>query len=160
MGATGDICSSDVPAVTRSSLAAGEVPGRSRPSVWLADPGGGAVRDRNGRTDARDLLMAIDSARARDRLVNLATRRKTIVSGAFEAGSSTALQRPGVIGRGGIIYFTDPPYGSADMMPRRSSESISTASIASIPTALACIVIERRLKAPTASLSRRAPDWL
>ena len=67
----------------------------------------GMVVDAHG-----DLLMADSGTRAIAR-VDLATRKKTIVVGAFEGKRFNSCNDL-AIGRGGVIYFTDPPYGLAE----------------------------------------------
>ena len=59
-----------------------------------------------------DLLMADSGTRAIAR-VNLATKKKTIVVGEYEGKKFNSCNDL-VIGRGGAIYFTDPPYGLSE----------------------------------------------
>lgn len=107
---------SDVPANIAYRWRAGE---GARPFLdpsGLAGPIPAGVREAgsNGMViDARgDLLMADSGTRAIAR-VDLATRRKTIVCGAFEGRKFNSCNDL-AIGRGGILYFTDPPYGLAE----------------------------------------------
>lgn len=82
----------------------------------LAGPIPAGIREAgsNGMVvDAKgDLLMADSGTRAIAR-VNLATKRKTIVTGDY-AGRKFNSCNDLVIGRNGIIFFTDPPYGLAE----------------------------------------------
>lgn len=104
---------SDVPANIAYRWKAGE---GARPFLTpsgLAGPIPAGVREAgsNGMiVDPRgDLLMADSGTRAIAR-VNLATKKKTIVVGEFEGKKFNSCNDL-VIGRGGTIYFTDPPYG-------------------------------------------------
>ncbi|WHU02646.1 SMP-30/gluconolactonase/LRE family protein [Sphingomonas sp. NIBR02145] len=58
------------------------------------------------------LLMADSGTRAIAR-VDLATKKKTIVTGEYEGKKFNSCNDL-VIGRDGIIYFTDPPYGLSE----------------------------------------------
>lgn len=82
----------------------------------LADPVPAGIREAgaNGLTVADDgsLIVADSGTRAIGR-VDLATRRKTILADRFEGKRFNSCNDV-AIGRGGAIYFTDPPYGLAD----------------------------------------------
>ena len=141
---------SDVPANIAYRWKAGE---GARPFLdpsGLAGPIPAGVREAgsNGMAiDARgDLLMADSGTRAIAR-VNLATRRKTIVSGAFEGRKFNSCNDL-AIGRGGIIYFTDPPYGLAegDASPLKQLDFNGVYRVN--PDGTGLHVIERRLKRP------------
>ncbi|NYT40592.1 SMP-30/gluconolactonase/LRE family protein [Sphingomonas sp. R-74633] len=67
----------------------------------------GMVVDAHG-----DLLMADSGTRAIAR-VNLATKQKTVIVGAFEGKKFNSCNDL-AIGQGGMLYFTDPPYGLTD----------------------------------------------
>jgi gluconolactonase len=63
--------------------------------------------------DAKGALLMADSGTRAIARVDLATKRKTIVVGEYEGKKFNSCNDL-AIGRGGMIYFTDPPYGLAD----------------------------------------------
>lgn len=107
---------SDVPANVAYRWKAGEGAKPFLSPSGLAGPIPGGVREAgsNGMlVDAKgDLLMADSGTRAIAR-VNLATKQKTVIAGAFEGKKFNSCNDL-AIGRDGIIYFTDPPYGLSD----------------------------------------------
>ena len=116
------------------------------PPAWPGQSSRGAQAGSNGMAiDARgDLLMADSGTRAIAQ-VNLATRRKTIVSGAFEP-EVQQLQRPGDPDAAESSISPIRPMAWPKAMPRRSGSSISAASIRVDPDSTSLHVIERRLK--------------
>lgn len=104
---------SDVPANVAWRWKAGEGATPFLKPSGLAGPIPAAIREAgsNGMIlDGHgDLLMADSGTRAIAR-VKLATKKKSIVVGAYEGKKFNSCNDL-VIGRDGIIYFTDPPYG-------------------------------------------------
>jgi gluconolactonase len=107
---------SDVPANIAYRWKAGEGAKPFLSPSGLAGPIPAGIREAgsNGMVvDARgDLLMADSGTRAIAR-VNLATKKKTIVVGAYEGKTFNSCNDL-AIGRNGTLYFTDPPYGLAE----------------------------------------------
>ncbi|WP_342251135.1 SMP-30/gluconolactonase/LRE family protein [Sphingomonas sp. OTU376] len=82
----------------------------------LAGPIPAGVREAgsNGMIlDARGNLLMADSGTRAIARVDLATKKKTIVTGEYEGKKFNSCNDL-VIGRDGIIYFTDPPYGLSE----------------------------------------------
>lgn len=107
---------SDVPAnvVYRWTRRAGAQPFLAPSGLAGPVPAGVREAGANGLAIAADgaLIVADSGTRAIAR-VDLATRRKTILADRFEGKRFNSCNDV-AIGRGGAIYFTDPPYGLAD----------------------------------------------
>lgn len=107
---------SDVPANVAYRWKAGEGAKPFLSPSGLAGPIPAGVREAgsNGMVvDAKgDLLMADSGTRAIAR-VDLATRKKTVIVGEYEGKKFNSCNDL-AIGVGGMLYFTDPPYGLAE----------------------------------------------
>ena len=82
----------------------------------LAGPVPPTIREAgsNGMTiDANGALILADSGTRAIARVDLATKRKTIVADRYQGKRFNSCNDV-AIGRGGMLYFTDPPYGLAE----------------------------------------------
>ncbi|MDG2535072.1 SMP-30/gluconolactonase/LRE family protein [Sphingomonas sp. HITSZ_GF] len=107
---------SDVPANVAHRWKAGEgaKPFLSPSGLAGAIPAGIREAGSNGMViDAQGGLLMADSGTRAIARVDLATKQKTIVVDSFEGKKFNSCNDL-AIGRGGMIYFTDPPYGLAD----------------------------------------------
>lgn len=107
---------SDVPANVAYRWKAGEGAKPFLKPSGLAGPIPAGVREAgsNGMiVDARGNLLMADSGTRAIARVDLATKKKTIIAGEFEGKKFNSCNDL-VIGRNGIIYFTDPPYGLSE----------------------------------------------
>lgn len=107
---------SDVPANVAYRWKAGEGAKPFLSPSGLAGPIPAGVREAgsNGMVvDAHGALLMADSGTRAIARVDLATKKKTIVAGAYEGKKFNSCNDL-AIGRDGIIYFTDPPYGLSD----------------------------------------------
>ncbi|MEP9357982.1 SMP-30/gluconolactonase/LRE family protein [Sphingomonas sp. KR3-1] len=107
---------SDVPANVAWRWKAGEGAKPFLSPSGLAGPIPAGIREAgsNGMTvDASGALLMADSGTRAIARVDLATKRKAIVVGSFEGKKFNSCNDV-AIGRDGIIYFTDPPYGLAE----------------------------------------------
>jgi gluconolactonase len=107
---------SDVPANIAYRWKAGEgaKPFLAPSGLAGAIPAGIREAGSNGMVvDAQGALLMADSGTRAIARVDLATKKKTIVTGAFEGKTFNSCNDL-ALGRDGIIYFTDPPYGLTD----------------------------------------------
>ncbi len=107
---------SDVPANVAYRWKAGEGAKPFLKPSGLAGPIPAGVREAgsNGMiADARSNLLMADSGTRAIARVDLATKKKTIIVGEYEGKKFNSCNDL-VIGRGGAIYFTDPPYGLSE----------------------------------------------
>jgi gluconolactonase len=107
---------SDVPANVAYRWKAGEGAKPFLSPSGLAGPIPAGIREAgsNGMVvDAHGALLMADSGTRAIARVDLATKKKTIVVGAFEGKTFNSCNDL-ALGRDGIIYFTDPPYGLSD----------------------------------------------
>lgn len=141
---------SDVPANIAYRWKQGE---EARPFLspsGLAGPIPAGIREAgaNGMTiDPKGALILADSGTRAVARADLATRRKTIVVDRFEGKRFNSCNDV-AIGRGGSIYFTDPPYGLAegDASPLKELDFNGVYRVR--PDGSELTVIDRRLSRP------------
>jgi gluconolactonase len=107
---------SDVPANVAYRWKKGEGAKPFLKPSGLAGPIPASIREAgsNGMiVDGKGALLMADSGTRTIARVDLAKKRKTVVVGTFEGKKFNSCNDL-VIGRGGAIYFTDPPYGLTD----------------------------------------------
>lgn len=153
---------SDVPANVIYRWKAGEGVQPFLAPSGLAGPVPAGIREAgaNGLTlDGPGALLMADSGTRAIARVDLATKRKTILADRFDGRRFNSCNDL-AIGRGGMIYFTDPPYGlsEGDVSPLKELAFNGVYRMRADGSGLA--VIERRLTRPNGIAVSPARDRL
>ena len=153
---------SDVPANVVYRWKAGE---GARPFLdpsGLAGPIPAGIREAgaNGMTvDAQGALLIADSGTRAIARVDLGTREKTILADRYR-GSRPNSCNDLAVGRGGMIYFTDPPYGLSEGDASPLKELAFNGVYCMRPDGSGLALIERGLTRPNGIALSPAGDRL